>query len=200
MEKIYFKNKKNIVSGFTLVETLVAISIFTVSILALISVLTSSISNTYYAKQKMIATYLAQEGIEYFRNMRDTYVVYDSTSTQTGWDAFKSKVVPSAGALCASANGCYFNADNINYSDSTKPMIDIILTACSSSSCPNGTLLYNSTTGKYGFTGTNSGFIRKILVSQISANETKIFSTVSWKQGSGDYSITFSESLFNWIE
>ena len=56
-------------TGFTLVETLVAISIFTISILGMLSVLASSIANTTYAKQKMVATYLAQEGIEYIRNI-----------------------------------------------------------------------------------------------------------------------------------
>jgi Tfp pilus assembly protein PilV len=75
--------------GFTLVETLVAISIFTMSILGLMSILASGISNTTYAKQKMVASYLAQEGIEYVRNLRDTSVLYDVAGAQHGWDAFK---------------------------------------------------------------------------------------------------------------
>jgi len=74
--------------GFTLVETLVAISIFTVSILSLMSVLASGISDTNYAKQKMVASYLAQEGIEYVRNMRDTDII-SAVNGQAGWDAFK---------------------------------------------------------------------------------------------------------------
>ena len=65
----FFKQKNG---GFTLVETFVAISIFTVSLLGIISVLASNIANISYAKQKMTATYLAQEGIEYVRNIRDT--------------------------------------------------------------------------------------------------------------------------------
>ncbi len=73
-----FLKQKN--KGFTLVETLVAISIFSVSILALMSVLASGISNTNYAKRKLAAAYLAQEGIECIRNKRDNYVLYpDST-------------------------------------------------------------------------------------------------------------------------
>ncbi len=83
----FFKQKNK---AFTLIETLVAISIFTMSILGLMSVLASSISNTNYAKQKMAATYLAQEGIEYARNMRDTNVLSDTTSTQHGWETFKT--------------------------------------------------------------------------------------------------------------
>lgn len=81
MHKFFKQNNK----GFTLVETLVAISIFTASILGLISVLASGISNVGYAKKKIMATYLAQEGIEYARNIRDTHVLYEGVS---GWNNF----------------------------------------------------------------------------------------------------------------
>lgn len=182
--------------GFTLVETLVAISIFTMSILALLSILASGISDTNYAKQKIIAGYLAQEGIEYVRNMRDTFVLYDPTDSQTGWNSFISKV---SSAGCQNLTGCYFNDSNLNYSNPAQPMAGIILSGCNAG-CPN--LLYDSTTGKYGypFGGVDSGFSRKIQVSQINADQIKILSTVYWTQGSGTYSLTFSENLFNWVQ
>lgn len=72
--------------GFTLVETLVAISIFTVSLIGIMSVLASGISDTNYAKQKMIAGYLAQEGIECIRNTRDNYILYPGHT----WNEFKT--------------------------------------------------------------------------------------------------------------
>lgn len=73
--KLFFRKHNKLNKAFTLVETLVAIAIFSVSILGLMSVLASSISSTNYAKQKAIATYLAQEGIECVRNMRDNYIL-----------------------------------------------------------------------------------------------------------------------------
>ena len=202
MIKIFFKNKNQ---GFTLVETLVAISIFTISILALLAVLTQGVTSTYYARQKIVASYLAQEGIEYMRNMRDTFVLYDITlpnPAQHGWDAFNSKIAPSPGALCASENGCYFDDRNVIFNKTAMPITDLILTACTSSTCANGALNYNSATGRYNYdvSGVNSGFTRQIKITQISLNETKISSTVYWTQGSGAYSISFSESLYNWIE
>ena len=166
--------------GFTLVETLVAISIFTVSILGLMSVLASSISNTHYAKQKMVASYLAQEGIEYIKNMRDTSILYGSGNP---WNQFKSdfspcndqdhacgftKPLPFNVSICSSLNDCKLYVNDGGYD--TNPV------------------------------GANSGFVRKIWMTTIGANEIKIFSNVSWTQGSGSHNITFSDNLFNWVE
>ena len=82
----FFKQKNK---GFTLVETLVAISIFTMSILGLLSTLSRGVTDTSYAKQKMVASYLAEEGIEYLRNQRDNYVLYNETTGLT-WAQFKA--------------------------------------------------------------------------------------------------------------
>lgn len=85
--KLFYKKINILNKGFTLVETLVAISIFTLSMVAVLSVLVTSISNTSYAKRKMVASYLAQEGIEYVRNMRDNYVLYPESGKS--WVSFK---------------------------------------------------------------------------------------------------------------
>jgi len=139
------KNNK----GFTLVETLVAISIFTVSILGMMSILASGIADTNYAKQKITAEYLAQEGIEYVRNMRDTEVLYGDGNIDARWNRFR-------------------NTPNINY-----PVVADF-----------------------------ASFSREVWLdkSGLGQDEVKIYSRVSWTQGSGNYSITFSENLFNWIE
>jgi Tfp pilus assembly protein PilV len=141
--KLFFKKVNKLSGGFTLVETLIAISIFSLSIIALMSILGGGISNTNYAKTKITASYLAQEGIEYVRNMRDNYVLYTNI-TGLNWNGF------------VLANKDYPSPD------------------------PN--------------------FSRTIQMTQINPNEVKIFSTVSWAQGSRSFGITFSENLFNWVE
>ncbi len=195
-------NKRN--SGFTLVEALVAISIFTTSILGLISIYSKGISDAGYAKRKIVATYLAQEGVEYVRNMRDTYVLYDATSRSNGWgggSGFQNKLLS---ASCASVNGCYFDPQNLSYSSNNQPMASLSVTACGGA-CPS--LLYYDPnayvngTGVYWYgVGSPSGFIRKILVTQVGTNQMKISSMVSWTQGSGSYNVTLSETLYNWME
>jgi prepilin-type N-terminal cleavage/methylation domain-containing protein len=189
-----FSKQNNESLGFTLVETLVAVSIFSIALLGLMSVLVQSISTITYAKQKMVATYLAQEGIEYIRNIRDTYVLYSSTS-QNGWNAFNNGLSP-----CTGPNGCYFNADNIfTLPQPPMPITQTVFTSCISSVCQD--LAYDNTTGTYGYTtGTDSGLSRKIQVNQVNANEINVSSAVFWKQGSVTYNVVFSENLFNWVQ
>ncbi len=181
MKKIFQQKNK----GFTLVETLVAISIFTMSILALLSILTQGISNTNYAKTKMTGLYLAQEGIEYIRNMRDTYVLY-TEMTGNDWNKFKVKL-----NLCSPGNEC--GIDNLFLS--TDPSF---IFKCSSGA--GGCKLYLDNGNYNAIVGNESGFVRKIWMTTITANEVKVFSSVSWNQGSGAYNITLSEDLFNWVE
>lgn len=72
-----YKNKENNISkstaGFTLIETLVAISIFVASVTVLLVVTGGGIKDVNSAQNKLTATYLAQEGAELVRASRDTY-------------------------------------------------------------------------------------------------------------------------------
>src|SRR3989338_5727397 len=190
------KNKKN--KAFTLVETLVAISIFTVSLLGLIAILAQGIADTNYAKRKIIASYLAQEGIEYIRNFRDTYVLYyDPASTNNGWIEFNNRLIADS---CD--DSCYFDDSIVSFTDPTMPMADLIFTPCTGNAGACMELRYDNATGKYNYdlTKTPSGYTREINMFVIDSNETEIVSTVSWTQGSGSHSVVFSESLFNWVE
>lgn len=144
MKNIFIKQNK----GFTLVETLVGLLIFTLTIMASMSVLGSSISSTNYAKQKIVAEYLAQEGIEYVRNQRDNYILFVSNGSGLSWDKFR---------------------------DANTTLI--------SPPQPEDTTFSRS--------------IQKIFVD---ADQVKIISSVSWMQGSGLKTVTFSENLFNWVE
>ena len=177
--------RKHLVYGFTLVETLVAISIFTISILAIMSVLGKGMSDTNYAKKQMTATYLAQEGIEYIRNMRDTFVL-SNTNSANGWNDFLNKI-----SSCSLGIVCGFNS-TVSYIDPGSIFLCTDMSLCKLY-LENGNYSINST-------GTDSGFIRTISLVAISNDEIKINSTVSWQQGSGNYNVSFSENLYNWIE
>ena len=183
IKKYKIKKFRRINRAFTLVETLVAISIFSMSILGLLSVLASGITNTTYAKEKITADYLAQEGIESIRNMRDSFVLYPANGT---WTTFKAKLAP-----CNLGNECGFD-NSVSKTDQN------FIFKCSAHS--NGCKLFlNNGNYNTNLNGADSGFVRKVWATT-SADEVEIFSEVDWTQGSSNYKIIFSENLFNWTQ
>jgi prepilin-type N-terminal cleavage/methylation domain-containing protein len=197
------KNKGRKSGGFTLVEVLVAIFIFSLAITALMAALASGISDTTYAKQKMTATYLAQEGIEYMRNMRDDYVLYPTTSFNWGksGDIYDFMKAINLCETTSSPYGCGFDSSILP----TDP--DFIISPCdvttnfgSSNICE---LYVNNGNYNIKYTGgINSGFLRTITVDPNfnSGQEVKMTSTVFWAEGTATHNVSFSENLFNWTQ
>ena len=62
-------NIKN--EGFTILETLVAITIILIAITGPLDIIAHSLKASYYSRDEVTAFYLAQEAIEYARNERD---------------------------------------------------------------------------------------------------------------------------------
>ena len=67
-----FLNVKMMKRGFTLLEVLVATFIITVGIMGSLSLVSRTIYSANISSKRLIAVYLAQEGIEIVRNIRDT--------------------------------------------------------------------------------------------------------------------------------
>ena len=65
-------NNLTMKKGFTLMEAIVAIFVITTGIVGVSSLVTQTISSATFSKDRLIAAYLAQEGIEIVRNIRDT--------------------------------------------------------------------------------------------------------------------------------
>lgn len=72
MIKEISKNNKVRQKGFTLVEAMVAISILSLAVTGPLVIAQKGIGSAIYARDQITASYLAQEGIEYVRNIRDT--------------------------------------------------------------------------------------------------------------------------------
>ena len=199
---INLKRKNNKRSGFTLVETLVALFIFSMSILTVMAVLSQGISSTDYAKNKIIAESLSQEGVEYFRNMRDTFMLY-TDDPPGAWVAFRTYLISNT-ADCE--NGCYFD-NNIEgmVNNLNQPMKGLAIYSCygySYHKCPN--FYYHPSTGKYDHSssgGTLTPFSRKITIERIGSPESvSVKSEVTWSSGSKNFSVSVLEHLANWIE
>lgn len=83
--------------GFTLIETLVAIMILSLVITSVISLTSSSIFSARYAKNEIKAMYIAQEGIDYIRNLRDSLAFQ-----QGSWATFTNDL----NSQCGGVDGC----------------------------------------------------------------------------------------------
>lgn len=77
--------------GFTLIEVIVAIFVLTIGVLGVFQVVQNITFFSQINSSKLVATYLAQEGIELVRNQRDSNWVAGrpwaenlSTSTESG--------------------------------------------------------------------------------------------------------------------
>jgi len=179
--------------GFTLVETLVAVSILTLSVSAPLYTASRAIVAAEISRDQLTASYLAQEGIEYARMMRDdaylsAYQVGGANISTVAWTAFLS------GGSTASITQCITTTCTL---DPARPMgVGSSLQPCSGGTC---TPLYLSN-GIYTMqqVGTKTAFKRTVRASTILPTEELITSTVSWDFHGTTHMITVTDHLTPW--
>lgn len=167
--------------GFTLLETTVAIFIVVVAIVAAFSafyrimVVTSSISS------RLTAAYLAQEGIEIIRNIRDTNWLKGSN-----WDSDFNE--------CKSQNGC-----EADYTTGTGEG------GTSFRTYSDSPLYIANNFYSYKISGTETKFKRKItIIPQKTKEEDEednildVSVLVEWEDRGKEYNFTAEEQLYNW--
>jgi len=80
--------------GFTILETLVAISILILAITAPLAIIAQALRSSYYARDQITAYYLAQEAVEFLRNKRD-FVGLQGNVDATQWaTSFQAHATP----------------------------------------------------------------------------------------------------------
>ncbi|MFZ2523287.1 MAG: type II secretion system protein [Minisyncoccia bacterium] len=168
--------------GFTVVETLVAVGILSLSILATFSAVQSGLQYSGLTKEEITAFYLIQESIEYVKNIRDENALLTLNGTSRNW---LYGITDSAGEACYFGKTC-----QLDMNSGTK------LSTCSGT-C--SVLKVNTTSGAYGYSGTwaNTSFVRSITFTQISANEVRMNVTLSWTNRGQAKQIQVSELLLN---
>jgi prepilin-type N-terminal cleavage/methylation domain-containing protein len=110
-------------SGFTLVETLVAITILLIVIIGPMNILTSTTRSTSFASEQVVAFFLAQEGVELIQLERDNQLLADFAAGNTGqiWDGFTDTSASGNLEHCFAANGCGVVGDNAGNAISVIP-------------------------------------------------------------------------------
>ncbi len=192
IEKNIFNYKK----GFTIIEALVAIFILTISVTALLGVVSQSVFNSNYAKNKAIAVGLAQEGVELVKNIQDTTLLNGDYSNSQFEIVFGDMNNPLY--LCMFQTG-FCTIDPISLTISSCPNQD------PDQPCPPLNL---SDLGRYNYSQSNptnnpvSPFTRIIEVEKtgVGGKSGKVTVTVFWKQGSVTKSVVYETELFIWIQ
>ena len=165
-EKLKTKMDKR---GFTLLEVILAIFVIMVGIVGTLGIIQQGISYTQLSSSRLTADYLAQEGIEIVRNIRDTNwlewranqdILWSDGIPSGDWEAdYKTQ------NLTQSYTGTYLNIDN------------------------SGFYSY--------FSGSPAKFKRKITIAK-DTNILKISVQVKWQERGRNNQVTVQENLYNW--
>lgn len=193
--QIAYHIKKTEVRGFSLIEAMVAISILSLAVTGPMIIAQKGLGSAVYARDQITAFYLAQEAVEFIRNVRDSNRI-----THNSWlSQFSGCKDTGNGARCA------IDARYPEFADSPgspNPNTNAIF-ACPSGVCP--ALSFDSANKLYGYgSGGNwktTPFTRTIVIDETAQpnKEAKVSVTVSWSTQLFDPVKTFTvqEYIFN---
>lgn len=171
--------------GFTLIELIIVVFVLAIGILGVYSVYSQIISYTTISLSRLTASYLAQEGIEIVRNIRDTNWLEGESNP---WDE----------GLTSCLAGC--EADYFCTTVEEPAPDNPISHNCFKAYGTGNFLKIDPTNGFYNYaTGDNTKFKREITITPI-GNILKVSVTVSWQEKGKPYNITAQENLYNWYK
>ena len=174
-----FNRKKNRAkNGFTIIETLVAITILMIAVAGPLVVASRGLTTALYAKDQMTATFLAQESMEMIKNVRDNN---DGFQTPDWLDVF--------------GQNCIDTDKRCDLS----PTDYQIKTGCDESGCQ----LYENGAG-YSANGSSRAtiFKRYFYIELLNAPDpahARAVVVVNWNEGKVPYSLELKSELVNTV-
>jgi len=166
--------------GFTIVESLVAIAILTAVIIGVTSAVQRGLSSYIFSKDQIVAFYLAQEGFEGLRNVRD-----ENRLNNRDW---LTAIAQNSSDPCYYGNAC-----------TNSPVESSVLTPCIGiGACP--ILRQDTSTKFFGYNGSwpETIYVREITLGVVSATEVTVTVKVTWNKGGVTRVFKARENLFNW--
>jgi len=194
--KNYQLSTINVSRGFTLIETLAAITLIMVAIVAPMALTVQSLSVAYYARDQITASNLAQEGIEIVRSVRDGNVLSNAEGTTV--NIFQGIPIGSI------ASPHPFEVDGTETTPA-KVIVDTCGTTCGPLQT-NGQLYGYNQEAYSGYNASN--FTRTITACYINgsgctttpSDEVRLVVVVSWQTAAyHTQQISLTENLFNWV-
>jgi hypothetical protein len=186
--------------GFILIETIVSMSVILLALPGVLTIATKGVTLGTYARNQMIAIYLAEEGIEYVQAKRDNNLLRIAKGDNIKWND----------GFVGGGTGCKNKACLIK----PESNIDNVIAKCSGS-CKLDTvppssdyrLYVNPTTGFYSHDATSLGqqltpFYRGVFVEGNSgSDEHTVTSVVVWQAAGGiQKTISIKGYVTNWFQ
>ncbi len=200
-------------SGFSLVETLVAITILLIVIVGPMTIVSSAARSTSFASEQVTAFFLAQEGAELVEKARNDLLLEYFANANTGndpWADFTNTTAAGFFQRCyrnpntnpiTNPNGCAFELNPVGK----------LKTPVSCNTIAECSLFLDTTTAvlrsRYALPASGNiptQFTRQIILEQVpgNPNEVKVTSKVTWRSGSvrEDQVVNVETRLFNLYE
>jgi prepilin-type N-terminal cleavage/methylation domain-containing protein len=177
--------------GFTILESIVAIFILSMSISGVFAAISQSLRQTTIAKDEIRAFYLAQEAVDAVRNRRD---INQLTRVKTGtgdWlDGITQGVDSCPFSTAAIKNSCTIDGTNLQIFNCGPSDWDV---------CP--VLNQDPVNFLYGYNSSwvPTGFRREIQFEYINENEIAITVRIAWNAGIISREFEVKTTLFNWL-
>lgn len=170
--------------GFTLIETLVAITVIVMAITGSYAAAQNGVVTEIFTKDQVVATFLAQEGVEQIRNQIDN----NGLSGASWLDG----ITTGASAPCATGP-CKVDITTSPQISTCLPVTENGVTKCSEylKQDPNSKIYQYSQ-------GNTTRYRRTITITQVSPNEITVESRLDWSKGSVARSFSAKENLMNW--
>lgn len=180
-------------SGFTLIEAMIAVSILALSVSGPLIGASRAIVLAQISRDQLTASYLAQEGIEYVRAMRDdaylnAYKANGTDTSSAGWTDFTT------GASAWSITQCITGPCTLDPARAMGYGSSYALNAYGG----NAPLYLSNGIYTQQAIGTKTPFTRAIQAMRLSANEELVTSTVLWTFHGAQYSVVIVDHLTPW--
>lgn len=163
-------SKRNL-TGFTIIELMIAVFILLVGILAAFALVSNSIAYSSTYKLQLTAAYLAQEGIEIVRNIRDTNWI---DPAEPAWD-----------------DGLTSGSDFYNFDYRSQNIPD-------NSNCSGKE--YLKFDGNF-YTCSDdliAMFRRKVFIDSSTADVLDVSVTIEWSERGRDHNFLIQEKIYKW--